>query len=414
MADQTLKVLVVSTLDTKARETVYLKEKAASLGLEAILMDLSMRGDVQVQAQITPAEVAAETGRSIDEIRRSRERSKSTSAFIEGGSAIALRLWREGKLHGIMGVGGATGSLMATEIMRALPFGIPKIMISSAAALPGLSTRFIGTGDIMLFHTVIELSGLSNLLKNVLDRAACAMAGMLKGETAVPKASAGKAIALTMLGPCDSCGHRVQQALEDRGYQVIGFHAAGVCDRAMEEMIEEGLFEGVVDLAPGGVGENLFGFMRDAGPKRMEAAGKIGIPQVISTCSVNHITPSRSNYTPEMAGRRKYDLDRLRTWLRISPSELRDVARVFIEKLNRARGPVKVVIPGRGWSSVDVPGNPTFDPLEDMIFVEELKAGLKKDILVSVVDANMEEPEFADAVIDSCLSLFPKACNGRD
>lgn len=409
MSDQALKVLVVSTLDTKARETVYLKEKAASLGLEAILMDLSMRGGAQVKAQITPAEVAAETGSSIDEIRSSRERSKSTSAFIEGGSAIALRLWREGKLHGIMGVGGATGSLMATEIMRALPFGIPKIMISSAAALPGLSTRFIGTGDIMLFHTVIELSGLSNLLRNVLDRAACAMAGMLKGETTVPKASAGKAIALTMLGPCDSCGHRVQQALEDRGYQVIGFHAAGVCDRAMEEMIEEGFFEGVVDLAPGGVGENLFGFMRDAGPKRMEAAGKVGIPQVISTCSVNHITPSRSTYTSEMAGRRKYDLDRLRTWLRISPAELRQVARVFIEKLNRARGPVKIVIPGRGWSSLDVPGNPTFDPLEDMIFVEELKAGLEKNILVSVVDANMEEPAFADAVVDSCLSIFPKA-----
>ena len=404
-----MKVLVVSTLDTKARETVYLKEKAASLGIEAILMDLSMRGGAQVKAQITPAEVAAETGSSIDEIRSSRERSKSTSAFIEGGSAIALRLWREGKLHGIMGVGGATGSLMATEIMRALPFGIPKIMISSAAALPGLSTRFIGTGDIMLFHTVIELSGLSNLLRNVLDRAACAMAGMLKGETTVPKASAGKAIALTMLGPCDSCGHRVQQALEDRGYQVIGFHAAGVCDRAMEEMIEEGFFEGVVDLAPGGVGENLFGFMRDAGPKRMAAAGKVGIPQVISTCSVNHITPSRSTYTSEMAGRRKYDLDRLRTWLRISPAELRQVARVFIEKLNRARGPVKIVIPGRGWSSVDVPGNPTFDPLEDMIFVEELKAGLEKNILVSVVDANMEEPAFADAVVDSCLSIFPKA-----
>lgn len=409
MSDQGLKVLVVSTLDTKARETVYLKEKAASLGIEAILMDLSMRGGAQVKAQITPAEVAAETGSSIDEIRSSRERSKSTSAFIEGGSAIALRLWREGKLHGIMGVGGATGSLMATEIMRALPFGIPKIMISSAAALPGLSTRFIGTGDIMLFHTVIELSGLSNLLRNVLDRAACAMAGMLKVETTVPKASAGKAIALTMLGPCDSCGHRVQQALEDRGYQVIGFHAAGVCDRAMEEMIEEGFFEGVVDLAPGGVGENLFGFMRDAGPKRMEAAGKVGIPQVISTCSVNHITPSRSTYTSEMAGRRKYDLDRLRTWLRISPAELRQVARVFIEKLNRARGPVKIVIPGRGWSSVDVPGNPTFDPLEDMIFVEELKAGLEKNILVSVVDANMEEPAFADAVVDSCLSIFPKA-----
>ncbi len=414
MADPSLKVLVISTLDTKARETLYLKEKTASLGLEPILMDLSMRGSASVKADITPSDVAEAAGQSIDEIRSSRERSKSTSAFIKGGSAIALRIWKKGDLNGIMAIGGATGSLMATEIMRSLPFGIPKIMVSSAAALPGLSTRFIGTGDIMLFHTVIELSGLSNLLKNVLDRAAGAMAGMLKGEAVFPRAPKGKAIALTMLGPCDSCGHRVQQALEDKGYQVIGFHAAGVCDRAMEEMIEEGFFQGVVDLAPGGVGENLFGFMRDAGPKRMEAAGKVGIPQIISTCSVNHITPSRSTYTPEHAGRRKYDLDKLRTWLRISPSELREVARVFVEKLNKAKGPVRVMIPGRGWSSVDVPGNPTFDPLEDMIFVEELRAKLKKDTLVSVIDANMEEPEFAEAVIDACLSIFPKASQGQE
>lgn len=402
-------ILIGSTLDTKAHETLYLARKTTSLGLSPILMDLSMKGGSSVKADIPPDEIAKAGGATIHEIRASKDRSKSTNLFIKGGCLTAGRLWREGRLKGIMGLGGATGSLMATEIMRALPFGIPKIMISSAAALPGLSTRFIGTGDIMLFHTVIELSGLSNLLMNVMDRAACAMAGMAAGAVTAPVAGEGKAVAITMLGPCDTCGHRVQEALQAKGYQVIAFHAAGVCDRAMEDMIEQGPFQAVVDLAPGGVGENLFGFMRDAGPKRLEAAGKAGVPQIISTCSVNHITPPKSSYTQDHAKRRKYDLDKLRTWLRISPEELSRVAAVFAEKLNRAKGPVKVVVPGRGWSSVDIPGNPTYDPEEDMIFVRELRERLRPDVTVEVIDANMEDPPFAEAILKACLSVFPKA-----
>jgi uncharacterized protein (UPF0261 family) len=402
-------ILIVSTLDTKANETLYLARKTESLGLRPLLMDLSMKGASSVKADITPDEIAKAAGVTIDEIRASKDRSKSTNLFIKGGCQTAGRLWREGRVKGIMGLGGATGSLMATEIMRSLPFGIPKIMISSAAALPGLSTRFIGTGDIMLFHTVIELSGLSNLLMNVMDRAACAMAGMATGVVTAPVAGEGKAVAITMLGPCDACGHKVQEALQAKGYQVIAFHAAGICDRAMEEMIEQGLFQAVVDLAPGGVGENLFGFMRDAGPKRLEAAGNAGVPQVISTCSVNHITPSKSSYTQDHAKRRKYNLDKLRTWLRISPEELSRVAAVFAEKLNKAKGPVKVVVPGRGWSSVDIPGNPTYDPEEDMIFVKELRGRLRPDVTVEVVDANMEDPLFAEAIVGACLSVFPKA-----
>ena len=303
-------------------------------------------------------------------------------------------------------MGGATGTLMVTEVMRSLPFGFPKLMISSAAALPGLSTRYIGTGDIILFHSVIELSGLSDLLKNVFDRAACALAGMLREKITSPGADNGKAIAMTMLGPCDRCASLVQSALQKSGYQIIGFHAAGICDRAMEEMISQKLFQGVVDLAPGGVGEHLFGFMRDAGPDRLESAGKIGIPQVVATCSVNHITPSKSRYTPEHQQRPKYDLDKFRTWLRMSPDELKQVAHVFAEKLNGSSGPVRIVIPLDGWSSVDIPGNPTYNPEEDRIFIEELREKLNSEIQIFEVSANMEDDAFAQAVVASALEIF--------
>jgi uncharacterized protein (UPF0261 family) len=350
--------------------------------------------------------VATAGGSTIEEIRASKERSRITNITIAGASRIASERLAQGRLSGVIGMGGSTGSLMATEVMRALPFGIPKLMISSTAALPGLSTRYLGTGDIALFHSVIEISGLSDLLKNVMDRAAHAMAGMVRGPITSPKAQNGKAIAITMLGPCEQCASSVRTTLEQAGYQVIGFSAAGIGDRAMEEMISQGLFQGVIDLAPGGVGEHLFGFMRDAGPHRMESAGKAGIPQVISTCSVNHMTPAKSKYKPEYHKRRKYDLDKYRTWVRLSPDELRQVGAAFREKLNRARGPVKVVIPLRGWSSVDYPGNVTYDPEEDRVFVKELRRGLNPDIEILEVEANMEDPKFAAAVIGAALNIL--------
>jgi uncharacterized protein (UPF0261 family) len=279
-------------------------------------------------------------------------------------------------------------------------------MISSTAALPGLATRYIGTGDILLFHSVIEVAGVTDLLKNVMDRAAHAMAGMLSEGISPPFSGAGKAIALTMLSPCEQCASAVRDALEKDGYQVIGFSAAGIGDRAMEEMISQGLFHGVVDLAPGGVGEHLFGFMRDAGPHRMESAGRMGIPQVISTCSVNHMTPAKNKYKPDFHERRKYDLDKFRSWLRLSSEELGAVARAFADKLNRARGPVKVLIPSNGWSSVDAPGNPTYDPEEDRFFVKELRSSLDSRIELNEIDANMEDAAFAEAVYRAARQLF--------
>jgi len=399
-------VLVISTLNTKQQETLYLRDKLEACGLQPLLMDISMRGTKASPADITPDQVAAAGGGNFDEIRNSKDRTQITNITIAGASKIARQLQVEGKIQGVTGMGGATGTFMITEVMRTLPFGVPKLMISSAAALPGLSTRYIGTGDITLFHSVIELSGLSDLLKNVFDRAAHAMAGMILGTMTSPKTVQGKAIAMTMLGPCDRCADSVQNALQESGFQVIGFHAAGICDRAMEEMISLDMFQGVIDLAPGGVGEHLFGFMRDSGPNRLESAGKVGIPQIISTCSVNHITPAKSKYAPEHLQRRKYDLDKLRSWLRISPDELKAVANAFAEKLNRALGPVRILIPLKGWSSADLPGNPTYDPKEDRLFTEVLRENLRPDIPIVEVDANMEDPEFAAAVVENALKIF--------
>jgi uncharacterized protein (UPF0261 family) len=399
-------VLLISTLDTKRHETVYLKNKIESLGLKPILMDISMRKTEGARADVPPERVADAGGSSFEEIHRSRDRTRITNIMMAGASRVAADLLADGKLSGVIAVGGSTGTLMATEVMRSLPFGIPKLMISSTAALPGLSTRYIGTGDIALFHSVVEISGVTDLFKNVMDRAAQALAGMVQGNITSPKSEKGNAIAMTMLGPCEKCASSVRTALEQNGYQVIGFSAAGIGDKAMEDMIAAGFFQGVIDLAPGGVGEHLFGFMRDAGPNRLETAGMAGIPQIISTCSVNHMTPAKSKYKPNYHKRRKYDLDKFRTWIRLSTDELKEVAGVFAEKLNKASGPVKVVIPVNGWSSVDSPGNPTYDPDEDRLFVDELRKKLKPEIQIQEIDANMEDSQFADAVIAAAVEIF--------
>jgi len=399
-------VLIISTLDTKREETRYLKYKFKEIDVLPLLMDLSMRGKEKSRAELTPSQVASAGGSTIEEINKSKERSTITNIIIEGASKIAKDLYDAGKIDGIMALGGSTGSLMATDVMRALPFGIPKLMISSTAALPGLSTKYIGTSDILLFHSVIEISGVTDMLSNVMDRACYAMKGMIKYVNNPLSAKSRKTIAMTMLGPCEQCASSVRTALEKKGFQVTGFSAAGVGDKAMEEMIAQGFFHGVIDLAPGGVGEHYFGYMRDGGPNRLESAGKRGIPQIISTCSVNHMTPSRSKYKKEFYERRKYDLDKFRTWLRLSTDELQLVAKEFARKLNSAQASVKVMVPLQGWSSVDCKGNPTYDPKEDQVFVETLRNELDPRVEITEIDANMEDQVFSREIIKSALELF--------
>lgn len=399
-------ILLLATMDTKGVETLHLSEKIRSLGARPVLMDFSMRQSAGiVQADISAKEVAEAGGSSLDGLSASTDMTANMETVARGASRLASALVRARKIQGIVGIGGYTGSFVVSSVMQGLPFGIPKVVVSSAAGMRGVSNLFIRTSDIMLFHSVVEIAGLSKPVKNVLERAACALWAMVCGPVADPSVDRERALAMTMMSPCEECARSVRLALEGQGFQVIGFHANGVGDRAMEEAIGAGLFRGVIDLAPGGVGEHLYGFMRDAGPGRLEAAGRLGIPQIVSTCGVNHLTPSRSAW-PLLSSRRRHDLDRFRTWLRATQGELMQIAEAFITKLNRATGPVKVMAPLRGWSSVERPGSPTYDPDEDRIFIQTFRKGLKKDIEIIEVDANMEDPEFAMAVLAVARELF--------
>lgn len=405
-------VLLLSTLDTKGPETFYLKDSIKARGCECLVLDMSMSGEFP-GADITAADTARAAGAHIDDIRSSKERKKITRQMIIGATKLACDFMNSNRLAGVISLGGSTGSLMATDVMRALPFGVPKLMVSSTAALPGLATRYIGTGDIAMLHTVIEISGLSKPLINILDRAAAAITGMAMVDSLTVATSRDPGIpliAMSMFGPTERCSHFVRQILESRGYQVIGFSAAGICDRAMEEMISEGFFDGVVELAPGGVGEELLGGMRAAGANRLSSAAKIGIPQVIAPGGVNLTSPRKSRYKPEHHDRRKFELDELRTFLRVSDEEIVAVAQVFADKLNQAEGPVIFLFPAQGWSAVDPPSSHMFDSDQDRLFLSTLKGSLSSSkVGIREIDANLEEQAFAEAVVDACLEIFPNA-----
>ena len=329
-----------------------------------------------------------------------------------GGAIQKVRqLYSEGNIDGIISIGGATGTQMGTTIMMSLPFGVPKLAVSSTASLPGFASRYIGTTDIVLMHSVVEIAGLNNLMRSVLARAAGAICGMVEGSARVPISLPGKGekplIAMTHFGLCEKCAVNVRKQVEKRGYQVVGFSAAGIGDRAMEEIIErQNMFSAVIDLAPGGVGEELFGFSRAAGPSRLEAAGKKGLPQVIAPCGVNFGSPLKRKYKPEYESRKKFDYDASRTFLRLSSEELIMVATTISEKLNKALGPVRVVIPKGGWSSVDKRGTHFYDGELDTVFVTELKRQLRQDIEVREVDADLETPKFAGAVVKAFIEIL--------
>ncbi|MGB6068743.1 MAG: Tm-1-like ATP-binding domain-containing protein [Desulfomonilaceae bacterium] len=403
-------ILLISTLDTKGPETLYLRDKIRERGHNPVVLDVSMSGEAS-GADISPTDVAQAGGANIEDIRSSRDRKTITRQMINGAIKLARDLMDSGRLAGVIGLGGSTGSLMATDVMRALPFGIPKLMVSSTAALPGLATRYIGTGDVAILHTVIEISGLTPLLMNLLDRAAAAIGGMSEVEPFAVKVArqGGKPlVAMSMFGPTEKCAHQVQQGLEKEGFQVIGFSAAGVCDRAMEDMIGGNFFDAVVDLAPGGVSEEVLGGMRAAGPNRLTTAGKLGIPQVVAPGGANLMSPRKSRYKPEYHQRKKYDLDELRTFLRLSTDEMEQVAEVFAEKLSMSQGSTIFLFPKRGWSAIDAPPSDMFEETGDRSFLNVFKAKVNPSVIAREVDANLEDATFADAVIKACIEIFPR------
>lgn len=408
-------ILIVSSLDTKGQEVKFLKELIEQKGQETILLDMSMRGKSPIPSDISCEDVARAGGTSIEEIRTStRSRDEITSIMTKGAIKKALELYHAGKLGGIVGVGGVSSTAMATDIMKALPFGISKLMVSSGAAMPSYAGSFFGSSDIAIISSVVDMAGLHGLSKSVLIRAAGAICGMVDtGADAVLdslKQTDRPLIAMTEFHYSEMCCQAVRQYLETKGYAVISCHAQGVGDRAMDKLLDQGIFEGVVDIVPSGLSEELFGGNRAAGPDRLEAAGKRGIPQVITPCGFEMIScgplQRKNSSDPlwisrNLASRNYYVHDSYRVQAKTNTEELKLVAKAVAEKLNKAKGPVKFLIPVKGWSALSVKGQPLYDPDAARAFVEELRKNLRPQIELKELALPLNSSEFAMAVVEA-------------
>ena len=405
------KILVLGTMDTKGEQLQHLGERIKSRGHQAVLVDLSMGADSSYKADITPQEVVQFVGKDLTELRNLKDRFVITEAMTDGARQMVLNLCAQGNVDGVVALGGSTMALMGSRIMQMLPFGIPKVIVVSAAQTVYISKWFEAM-DVVVMQVIMELAGMNDLVRHAIEQTAGVISGMV--EESRPYASLQlpyPSVAITELGFSVRCARQVEKFLEEKGYNVCSFHAQGISDKAMDQLISQGFFDGVIDIVPAGLIEEVLQGNRAAGMERLDAAGARGIPQILAPCCLNltGCGPTRVDREKYASRPKSWKMDALRSMTRLNEEELRMGAKLYAEKLNKAKGPVKFLIPSKGWSSIDGEGTVLYDPDEDRIFVDELKRHLKPEVQVIGVDYNLEDPEYAHALVDTFDAMFKDA-----
>lgn len=411
-------IVILSTLDTKGQEAGFLRDLIRARGFETVLMDVSIGGEPTLQPDIGSDEVAKAGGGNIHHIRQSRNTGEVTPIMIKGASLKVLELLAEGRLHGIISFGGASNTTSATTVMKALPFGIPKLMVSSTASMPAYAASYIGEKDITMMHSVVDISGINDLTSAVLTRAAGGICGMADAsDGAVQPHSDAPLIAMSTFKFSEGCAQQASALLSQKGYTVIPFHAQGIGDLAMEELLGQGLFQAVLDLVPAGVSEELLGGNRAAGPHRLEAAGRMGIPQIITPCGYDMLScgplSRREKNDPlwtsrGLSGRKIFIPDEYRVQARTTAEEVRSVALLTARKLNQATGPVKFFVPTKGWSTLSAEGADLYDPEADAALVPALREHLRPDIEVIELPFELNTPSFAAALVEALQQMLER------
>lgn len=411
--ENTLKptVLIIATLDTKNDEAQYLKQVIESLGYHVLLMNTGILAPPKSKPDITRDEVAEAGGIPIDQLVASKDKGKCIRSMIRGVEKLSKELFDNGEFQGIIGIGGAQGTEMGTAAMRVLPFGIPKFMVSTVAC--GLATfgPYVGTKDIIMMHSVADMQGLNKVTTKVLENAAAAICGMVKktGEGSFAKVKR-EAVAMSMLGTTTPGALRAKSILEKEGFEVVAFHQNGTGGIAMEDMISEGMFKGVLDINLHEVGDSvvkgLHGAIRDY---RLESAGKMGIPQVIAPGSIYYTVQGPFDSLSDDLKKRKYIIHNPNlTLVRLSNEELKETGKLTARKLNMAKGPIHVFIPLKGFAYPDREGLPHWDPEANLVFINTLKENLNPSIPLEKIDAHINDKEFIDIVVEKFLSFMKK------
>lgn len=411
-----MEIAIVGMLDEREPALRLLKECIERRRHKTTLIDVTIgTGGIvpALRADIDCDEVAQAGGTTTDEIKRmlAKERDKATSLMAEGLAKKVMELYAAGRLNGVIAVAGMTGTFLSLTAMKALPFGVPKVLISSVAAMPAYANRFaeyFSLRDITVIHSVVDTVGFNPLVRSLMLSGAGAICGMVEGVEPPGKEDK-PSIAMTELGFCDKGAHYVRDLIQ-QNYNIVSFHATGLGDRAAEDLVGQGFFDAFIDLVPAGFSEYLLGGNRAAGPDRLDGACKQGVPYILAPCGFDMIScgpierKERGDslwVSRKLAERKLLVQDAMRVQARTSAEEMATVATAVADKLNRHKNKklVKFLIPTKGFSSLSVEGGALYDPDVDEVLAEKLKKNLDPEIKVVEVDAHINEPAFAQAVV---------------
>ncbi|MBS3917470.1 MAG: Tm-1-like ATP-binding domain-containing protein [Deltaproteobacteria bacterium] len=401
-------IVLVGTLDTKGEESLYIKNLIEKNNYQVTTIDVGTgwRGELVFPPDYPREEVAKEGGSNMEEILslgESGQENRMMEIMSDGAIKICQQLYESGQLVGIISLGGTMGTTLGTRIMRALPFGLPKVMLSTIAS--GDTRPYISTKDIVMIPSIADIAGLNRITETTLTQAAGAVMGMAAAGKV--KLSEKPLIGITTLGGTTNCALQVKKELEGKGYETVIFHANGCGGRAMEEMIEQGLIQGIFDLSTNEVVDHLYQGWSDAGSARMEVAGRKGVPQLIAPGNIDHIIYSSPDKIPE---RFKHQYVHVHspgiTVLRTKKKEMIEVAKVMAEKLNKAKGKTAVILPLKGFSILDKVDKEFDDPEANFAFFETLKQNLKPEVEVREIDVHVTDTSFGDVAADMLFKMM--------
>jgi uncharacterized protein (UPF0261 family) len=402
-------VLLVGTLDTKGVEFAYVRDRLRAAGVSVSVADAGVMGPPAFRPDITREQVFSAAGANVEAVRAAGDRGKAVALAAEGAARVAAESHRQGKLAGVLSLGGSAGTTIGTAVMRALPVGVPKLMVSTLAS--GQVQHYVGTRDVMMMHPVVDISGLNRISRAVLDNAAAAMAGMVSlGREAQPSTPDKPIITATMFGVTTPCVEAARTILEAAGYEVLVFHATGTGGRTMEGLVRDGLVAGVLDITTTELADELAGGVLSAGPDRLTAAGLTRLPQVISVGALDMVNFGPPETVPEKyRGRRFHQHNPSVTLMRTTPEEMDRLGKEIAEKASAAGGPTAVLLPLRGVSAIDAEGKSFWWPEADTALFQSVRNWAAPSVEVVELDRHINDPAFAQACAAKLLELMRRA-----
>ncbi len=400
-------VVVAGALDTKGREFAFVKELIEAHGLSTLVVDFGVLGHPAIQPDISNAEVARAGGGDLQQLRTSKNKAEAMKIMTAGLTDVVRDLHAKGRLQGILSMGGTGGTAIATAAMRALPVGVPKVMVSTVAS--GDISAYVGSRDITMIPSVVDVAGVNRISRLIYKNAAGAIAGMVTTEAAIPEKER-PLIAASMFGNTTECVDQSCALLEKQGFEVLVFHATGTGGRTMKSLAEDGLLAGIFDITTTELADEVCGGVFSAGPERMRMAAAGNIPAVLAPGCVDMCNFwARSTVPAKYQSRNLYEWNPNVTLMRTNVEENARIGKMLATTANLAMGSVAVVVPLKGVSMLDSPGNAFWDPEADASCFRALKENLRGNIPFVEVDANINDPQFAARATGILLDMLKKS-----